>query len=142
MTNSLLFEIGFYCYLLATFMIMVLGFIYSFRSQLMPYHLKALNSSWSEIDKNYQLLFKALLNGAGFYSLSSAMFMLIILLVPFRSGELWAGLSIGVFGLVGALPLWLIVRRVKNNTEGNPPLGLVVFVNFLLLSGLICSIAS
>ena len=103
----------------------------------MPYHLKALETSWEEIDPKYQFMLRALLNGGGYFGLSSGLFMLVLLLIPFRQGELWAGYAIGFIGLIGILPLGLIVRSVKKNTAGNPPLIVMVIVNLLLIGGLI-----
>lgn len=103
----------------------------------MPYHLKALGTSWEAMDARYQILFKALLNGGGYYGLSVGLFMLVLLGVPFQNGEVWAGYAIGLIGLVGTLPLGLIVYSVKKHTAGNPPLGVMIGVNVFLIAGFI-----
>lgn len=106
----------------------------------MPYHLKALETSWDDIDPKYQFLLKALLNGGGYYGLSVGLFMLVLLVIPFRNGEDWAGYAIGLIGLVGTFPLGYIVYRVKKHTAGNPPLSVMIVVNLLLIAGLIATI--
>ena len=124
-------------YLLASIATILIGLLYASRRRVMPYHLKALETSWEEIDPKYQFMLRALLNGGGYFGLSTGLFMLVLLLIPFRQGELWAGDAIGFIGLIGILPLGLIVRSVKKNTAGNPPLIVMVIVNLLLIGGLI-----
>ena len=124
-------------YLLASAATILIGLLYASRRRVMPYHLKALETSWEEIDPKYQFMLRALLNGGGYFGLSSGLFMLVLLLIPFRQGELWAGYAIGFIGLIGILPLGLIVNSVKKNTAGNPPLIVMVIVNLLLIGGLI-----
>ena len=124
-------------YFLASIATILFGLLYASRRTVMPYHLTALETSWEEIDPKYQFMLRALLNGGGYFGLSTGLFMLVLLLIPFRQGELWAGYAIGFIGLIGILPLGLIVRSVKKNTAGNPPLIVMVIVNLLLIGGLI-----
>ena len=135
--ESLANTLSFYCYAAATLLTILIGLLYASRKQIMPYHLQALETSWDKMDANYQLLLKALLNGGGYYGLSSGLFMLLLLWIPFREGQLWAGYAIGLIGLVGTLPLGYIVYQVKTKTKGNPPLWIMVLVNLLLIAGLI-----
>lgn len=130
-------KLSFWLYALATLASIFVGLLYATRPQVMPYHLEALETSWDGIEPSYQVLLKALLNGGGFYGLANGLFMLVLLLIPFRKGEAWAGYSIGLIGLVGALPLTYIVYIVKTNTAGNPPLGVMVIVLALMMAGLI-----
>jgi len=106
------------------------------RSKLMPYHLEALETDWEDLSQNYQVMLKALLNGGGYFALSVGLSMAIILLIPFRNSEAWAGYAVGVIGLVGAAPLGLIVRTVKTKTKGNPPFALLLLPILLLIIGL------
>ena len=112
--------------------------MYAFRQQVMPYHLKALDTTWDEIDPKYQFMLRALLNGGGFYGISSGLFMSFLLWIPFRDEQVWAGYAIGLVGLVGAIPLGYIVYSVKKNTAGDPPLWVMVVLNILLIVGLFC----
>ena len=136
--ESLGYNLSFYCYAAATILTMLIGLLYASRKQIMPYHLQALEvASWEAIDSKYQFMLKALLNGGGFYGLASGLFMLILLWIPFREGQLWAGYTIGLVGLVGTIPLAYIVYKVKTNTNGNPPLWIMIIVNVLLVVGLV-----
>lgn len=135
--ESLTYTISFYAYAIVAVLTILMGLIYAMRSQIMPYHLQALETTWDAIDTKYQFMLKMLLNGGGFFGLSTGLFMLTLLLIPFRDGQSWAGYAIGIIGLVGALPLGYIVYRVKTRTNGNPPLWLMVIMNLLLVIGLV-----
>ena len=129
--------VSFWLFLLATLATLLIGAVYATRKTVMPYHLDALETSWAEIDPKTQFMLKALLNGGGYFGLSTGVSMLILLSIPFRNGEVWAGFAIGAIGLIGTFPLGLIVRHVKKNTAGNPPLMVMVVINALLVFGLI-----
>ena len=135
--NSRAMKISFWLYAFTTIASLLIGLLYASRQQIMPYHLSALETSWEDLEPSYQVLFKALLNGGGFYGIASSLFMLVLLLIPFRKGETWAGYSIGLIGLVGALPLTYIVYTVKTHTAGNPPLSVMVILVLLMIAGLI-----
>jgi len=124
------------CYGIATVATILIGLLYALMPRIMPYHEKALESDWADIDPKYRFMLRALLNGGGYFGLSTGLFMLVLLLIPFRAGEIWAGYAIGLIGLIGTLPLGFIVYRVKTQTAGNPPFALMVILNFLLILGL------
>lgn len=124
-------------YWIASIAMLLIGLLYAFMPRVMPYHLKALETTWEEIDPNYQRLLKALLNGGGYFGASTGLFMVILLLIPFRAGDSWAGYAIGSIGLVGSLPLGAIVYSIKKNTAGNPPLGVMIALNTMLIAGLV-----
>lgn len=130
------YTIAYYAYLIAAVLIILIGLIYATRREVMPYHIKALQTPWDEIDPNFQLLLRALLNGGGYFGISTGVSMLVLLLIPYCNQEVWAGYAIGAIGLIGILPLTWIVYQVKTKTEGNPPLWIMIVVNALLLSGL------
>ena len=135
---SIGYDVSFYSFALATLLTLLVGIVYAFRQQIMPYHLKALDTTWDEIDSKYQFMLRALLNGGGFYGISTGLFMLVLLWKPFGEGEFWAGYTIGLVGLTGAIPLAFIVYNVKKQTAGDPPLWIMVVLNILLIVGLFC----
>lgn len=126
-------------YGLATLATLLIGLLYALRPRIMPYHEQALETSWEDIDHKYQFMLLSLLNGGGYFGLANGLFMLVLLLIPFQNGEVWAGYAIGAIGLVGTLPLGYIVYRVKTRTAGNPPFSVMVVVNLLLIGGLIAT---
>ncbi|MFK7905108.1 MAG: hypothetical protein AB8B69_08285 [Chitinophagales bacterium] len=129
--------LSFYSYAIASILTILIGLVYATRKTIMPYHLKALEKTWEEIDVNSQLMLNSLLNGGGFYGISCGIFMLVLLLIPFSEGQLWAGYTIGLAGLVGTLPLTYIVYKVKTRTKGDPPLWVMIVVDVLLIVGLL-----
>lgn len=131
------YNLSFYCYAVAIVFYLLIGLLYASRKQIMPYHLEALETTWDAIDSKYQFMLRVLLNGGGFFGLSSGLFMLILFWIPFRAGDLWAGYAIGGGGLLGAIPLAYIVYQVKTKTSGNPPLWVMVIINLLLIAGLV-----
>lgn len=132
----MMMTIAFWLYGLATLATILIGLLYATRKTIMPYHVDALETPWADIDPNFQRLLKALLNGGGYYGIANGLFMLVLLLIPFRNGEDWAGYAIGLIGLVGALPLGYIVYTIKKHTKGNPPLSVMIVVNGLIIAGL------
>lgn len=138
--ESLYYNISFYSFIIAGALIILMGSVYATRSQVMPYHLKALETSWGDIDMKFQFMLKMLINGGGFSGLSSGIFIMVLVLIPFKEGQAWAGYAIGIIGLVGVFPLTMIVYKVKTQTRGNPPMWLLVLMNGLLFIGLISHI--
>lgn len=134
--------LAFILYALGIAATILIGLLYAVMPRLMPYHLKALQTTWDELDGNYQILLKGLLNGGGFYGLSNGLLMLTLLLIPFRNGDLWAGYAIGLIGLLGTSPLGYIVYSIKKKTPGNPPFSVMVAVNLFFILGLLSFIAS
>jgi len=51
-------QLAFWLYGLATLATILIGLLYATRREVMPYHLKALETSWDEIDPKYQFLLK------------------------------------------------------------------------------------
>jgi len=136
----MIMTIAFWLYALTTLATVLIGLLYATRKTIMPYHIEALQTPWTEIDPNFQRLLKALLNGGGYYGIANGLFMAALLLGPFRAGEVWAGYAIGLIGLVGALPLGYIVYTIKKHTKGNPPLGVMIIVNGLMVAGLVATV--
>lgn len=134
--DSSLLALSFWLYALAIIATILIGLLYASRPRIMPYHVEALETPWEEIDPKFQFLLKALLNGGGWYGIANGLALLVLLLIPFREGAEWAGYAIGLIGLAGTLPLAYIVFTVKKNTAGNPPLGVMIVINLLLIAGL------
>ena len=71
--------LSFLLYLVATPATLLIGAVYAIRKTAMPYHLEALEGSWEGIDPKYQYRLKALLNGGGYFGLSTGLFVLLLL---------------------------------------------------------------
>ena len=134
------FIAAFVCYSLVAFCLTIFGVIYLTRPTLMPYHLKAIGRSWADLSAPMQTLFLALMRVAGTGFLTTALSMLILLLLPFRAGEIWAKYAIPAVGLVQLLPTLYVTMHVRKHTPGSPPVGMNMLGLGLLLLGFILSL--
>ncbi len=130
-------QLSLYCYAAAIILTILIGLLYATRRKVMPYHIEALETPWDEIDHRFQLMMTMMLNGGGYYGISTGVATAILWWIPFRAHELWAGYAIGIVGLLGAVPLALIVNNVKSKTKGNPPLWIMVVIVVLYVVGLL-----
>ena len=135
-------KIAFCCHLLAILGLAVIGLIYIFRSEFMPYHAVAVGRNWAEVDSAFQILLLALIRALGGASFSTALAMGIILFIPFRQGSLWARWAIPSIGYAIQLPSLFVTLSVTLNTPATPPWKFVVLAMVLLLVGLILSLGS
>jgi hypothetical protein len=135
-------KVAFWCHLIALLLIALIGVIYLFRGQFMPYHAVALGRDWAGLDRALQVLLLALMKAVGGASLATAVAMVILLLIPFRQGPYWARWAIPVVGLVWVLPNLYGSVRVALNTPATPPwIGALVVVA-LLIAGFVLSMES
>ena len=131
---------AFVCYSLVALFLIIFGAIYLTRPTLMPYHLDAIGRSWPDLDAPMQTLFLALMRVAGTGYLTTALSMLILLLIPFRAGETWAKYAIPAVGLVQLLPSLYVTMYVRKHTPGSPPVEMNLLGVGLLVLGFIVSL--
>ncbi len=135
-------KLAFSCHLLAILGFTMIGLIYLFRSEFMPYHAVAVGRSWAEVESPFQILILALIRAFGGTNLSTALGMGILLFIPFRQGFLWARWAIPSIGYATQLPSLFVTLSVTLNTPATPPWIFVVLGMVLLLVGLILSLES
>ena len=135
-------KIAFCCHLLAILGLTIMGLIYPFRTEFMPYHAVAVGRSWVEVDSAFQILLLALIRAFGGSSFSTALALGIILFIPFRQGILWARWAIPLIGYATQLPSLFVTLTVTLNTPATPPWKFVVLAMVLLLVGLVLSLGS
>ena len=135
-------KIAFSCHLLAILGLAIIGLIYLFRTEFMPYHAVAVGRNWAEVDPAFQILLMALIRAFGGASFSTAIAMGIILFIMFRQGSLWARWAIPSIGYAYYLPSLCATVTVTLNTPATPPWKFVVLGMVLLLVGLILSLKS
>ena len=87
---STLSLISFISYSLVALVSILFGLIYLIRNEFMPYHSKAIGSSWSDVERNLQVLIIALMRAAGGGFLATGLAILILLIVPWRAGDTWS----------------------------------------------------
>ena len=135
-------KISFCCHLLAILGSTIVGLIYLFRTEFMPYHAVAVGRNWAEVDPAFQILLLALIRAFGGASFSIALAMGIILFIPFRQGFLWARWAIPSIGYAYQLPSLFVTLSVTLNTPATPPWKFVILAMVLLLVGLVLSLGS
>ena len=137
MTTTLISFISYSC--VATISI-VLGLIYLLKNQFMPYHSKALGLSWSELEANMQVLIIALMRATGGGLIASGIAMLILLLIPWKKGDMWSLYAIPAINLCVSLGALYAMLLVKRKTPGTPPIILSLLAIVLTLVGFVLSI--
>ncbi len=135
-------KIAFFCYLLATFLLLLFSIIYLFRSEFMPYHAIAVGQNWSEIDSAFQILILALMKVTGGGWLASAVAIGILLFKPFREGKRWSYWAIPTIGLIASLSSLYVTIYVAQNTPASPPWMAAAFGALLFLIGFFLSLTS
>ncbi len=100
---------------------LILGSIYFFSSQFMPYHADAISTNWAELNTQYQTLLLALMDVAGAGWIALGLALLTLIAIPFRKNEPWAGYVIPLFILVFYVPTLLATLNVLNHTPATPP---------------------
>ena len=70
--------------------LLIQGVRYLLAAELMPYHLAVLEIPWKSLDPAHQTLFLGLLKGFGAGSFGVGLTILLLGLVPLRTGSRWA----------------------------------------------------
>lgn len=137
---STLLTLAFLCHLVGIVTMVAFGMTYLFRKQFMPYHSAAVGKEWSEVPKEVQILILALMRAIAGGTLAVAFLGLIVLLIPFRDGAVWAYWAVPLSGLVLSAGSLYAMRLVATNTPGNPPYLLIVIAVALAITGLVLSL--
>ena len=132
--------ISFISYALVALVLILFGLIYLIKNQFMPYHEEALNSSWSDLESNLQVLILALMRAAGGGFLATGLAIFILLIIPFRAGDTWAMYGIPSIGLCTSFGTLYATLLVKTRTPGNPPVILSSIALALTIIGFIFSL--
>ena len=133
-------KVAFSCYLLGLLILVLLGFMYLFRSEFMPYHATAVGQSWDEVDPAFQILIIALMKVTGGGWLASAFAIAILLFIPFRKGMRWAYWAIPIIGLSTTLTSLYATIYVATNTPASPPWMAAAMGVLLIVAGFIFSV--
>jgi hypothetical protein len=137
---AILMKISFGCHLLALVSIGLVGLIYLFRSQFMPYHAIAVGKKWSEVDPTFQTLLMALIRTLGGAWIATALAIGILLFIPFRQGMGWSRWAVPIIGIVSQIPALYATLSVTLKTPANAPWKGVVLIMILLIVGFILSL--
>jgi hypothetical protein len=133
--------IAFACHLVGVLIGLIFGIVYLSRPKFMPYHAIALGQTWEAVPPNVQVLILALMRATGGGLVAVAVLTLVLLLIPFRAGEIWALWAIPIGSLIVSAGGLYAMHLVRTHTPAHPP-RLPVLVSILLaLLGLGLSLA-
>jgi hypothetical protein len=127
------------CHGLAITPMLIGGLVYSLRDSYFPYHAVATSYAWHELAPGVQILFKALLNGAGGLMLLTALTLIVLLLIPFRQNQRWCFWAIPIIGISAILITIRAGISVELNSASNMPWPWLLIVIGLFTSGLLLS---
>ena len=131
---------AFICYALAALVSMAFGIIYLIRSQFMPYHQVAIGKAWQDLDKPLQALLLGLMRMVGGGLFSAGLSVAILLLIPYRPGEVWSLYAIPAIGIVTAITALFATIFIRVRTGAHTPVIAGVISAGLLVLGFILSI--
>ena len=135
------YKAAFILYFINAVCMLVVGGVYQFSNQFMPYHSDVIQTQWDALSQNQQILYLGMMRteAAGF--LASALAIFILLFIPFRKRQRWASVAICAVGIVEYLPSALATFRVSTLTEANPPWMALCVGILLLIVGLVLSLS-
>ncbi len=120
---------------LAILILLYFGFIYLFRKEFMPYHEAAVERSWDEVEKPFQILILALMRAVSGGYLALAFIVASLQYFYIQSRLPWLPVVMALVGIIGASPSIYATYCVRKYTKGNPPFGLAVAVMLLIVLG-------
>lgn len=133
-------NIALVCHSLAILFMLVSGVVYALHNSYMSYHAAATAYSWHELSLGVQVLFQALINGAGSFMLLIALILILLLIIPFRQNQRWSLWAIPFIGTSAMLITLRAAIMVERNTQGNPPWEWLLVVISLFGIGLFFSL--
>lgn len=132
---------AFYLNGLLVLMGITFGFRYLFSSELLGYHLAAMNmGSWTDVAEQYRLMLMVFLRVAGLGMTTSSLCLAIILIFGFRRQENWARWGFLFIFTAHYIPLLINMIYIKLNTPASPPyivniFAIIIAVTAFFLSG-------
>ena len=135
-------KIGFGIYLLTALFAVFWGFLYLFSREMMPYHKQAIGKNWGEIERGTQVIILALMEAVGSANLVLGLTFLILLLIPFRRGEVWVNWTIFLGGIVLSGLSFFITFKVHLYTNASTPWYLFLLTATLIFLGFIFSLGT
>jgi len=133
-------KVGFGIYLLVTIFSIIWGFLYFFSHEMMPYHKQAIGKSWGEIERGIQVIILGLMESVGAGCLTIGFITLILLLIPFRRGEIWANWTIFLGGIVFSGLAFFITFKVHLASNASTPWYLFLLITALILTAFLFSL--
>lgn len=121
---------------------LVLGVVYSLATEIMPYHLQAMGSTWEGLSTGAQWMTLNFMRSAGTGFVATSIAAIFILIKPFRRSELWSYVAIFVVTLTQMGLVFARSVSVAIHTNGEPPLLPMVLILAVISCSFTASIIS
>ena len=132
-------KIAFSIYLIISLLGFAFGIAYLACSTIMPYHHQAIGMDWEDLGPGLQVMLKNFVNFAGAGFITGSLSCLIMLLIPFRRGELWAKWAVPLILMLFNIFCLYVSATVAAETDAATPWPLSIVMIFLLLVAFIIS---
>ena len=132
-------KIAFTIYLVVNLLGMAFGITYLACPTVMPYHHRAIGVNWEDLGPGLQVMLVNFVNFAGAAFITGSLSCLIMLLIPFRNGELWAKRAVPLVLMVFNGFCLYVSASVAIKTDASPPWPLSIAVLIVILTGYITS---
>ncbi|MCI1959351.1 MAG: hypothetical protein LKJ25_06975 [Clostridia bacterium] len=115
------------------------GIVYLASHKIMSYHCGAIEKSWDELSNGAQIMCLCFMKSAAAGMLSVGIVTVMLLLFPYRSGELWSEIAVSLVALLESGILASRVAIVRKKTKGRPPLALSVLLFIVAIISVLCT---
>lgn len=132
-------KIAFTCYLIIGVVSVLFGLVYLFRSEFMPYHSQAIGMRWEMLAPHLQILMLGFVRMGGAGMLTTGLTVIILLLIPFRRGEVWVLWALPTLCFLFHVPIFLATLNINNNTPAESPWLVSMLLLILCVIGCIAS---
>ena len=112
---------AFYAHALGLLIMAAFALVYLTRRTFMPYHQVAVGSDWNALPRGIQVLLLGLMRVVGFATLAVVIGNFVMLVGPFRAGEMWARWTIAATGLLLSFGGLSAMHSVGAQTPARPP---------------------
>ena len=92
------------------------GVQYLIATEIMPHHLRILDVAWTDLTPRTRALMLTLMKGTGMVAICTAVFLAVLLAVPFRGGQAWSRWAILLVGATALVPTLIGAVRVHAAT--------------------------
>jgi len=132
-------KIAFTLYLTICLLGFAFGIAYLACQTIMPYHHQAIGVDWEDLAPGMQVMLVNFVNFAGAGFITGSLSCLIMLLIPFRRGELWAKRTVPLILMVFNGFCLYVSASVAAKTDASPPWLLSIVLIIVILAGYIIS---
>ena len=138
---NLKLKFAFVCYMSNVIGLALMGCIYVFGNEFLPFHSDVIQTSWEDVNASAQILYIGMMRTEGAGLLSSSLAIAILLFIPFMRGQAWSYWAMTAIGIVEHLPSLIATYHVSTITEASPPWPALLLGVVLLIVGLLLSIS-